>query len=554
MSYRPFRNIGRCLLAACAVSLGVASVSAQSTLPNAPNPSRIDLFAGYSYYGAHGAVKPSGDVLSSVDLGAVGSGAYYFNKYVGGELLTFINPNGVNDGFYAGYAGPIVRLPLDHYTLFAHALAGGVRGGGPNVHGGSFENPYTWGVGTMVGGGMDYDLPFFKHHFGIRLFEADYRYVHIDFGPGVPDQMPLGGRLNQSAAELSSGLLYHLGSVIPPPPVTYACAVTAPTGTIYPGDVVMITGTATNLILKKDTKYTWTSDSGPVSGDSSTVQIDTKTVAPGNYTVKGHVAQGMKPGQFADCTASFTVTPFSPPTVGCSANPSTVNAGDPSIITAAGVSPQNRPLTYSYSSTAGSISGNTGTATLSTAGAAPGTTISVTCNVVDDKGQTASQMTSVTIAPLPAKPAPTTTSLCTITFDKDKHRPTRVDNEAKACLDDIALSEQKDSTAKLAIVGNSEPVKVYGKKTPKKEEMAAKETTKKAAERAVNTKAYLVTEKGIDASTISVYTGTAGTNSAATTIIPAGATLDSTGLTPVDETAVKAVPRKSLGEKHKKKK
>jgi hypothetical protein len=553
MSYRPFRNIGRCLLAACAVSVGVASVSAQSTLPNAPNPSRIDLFAGYSYYGAHGEVKPSGDTLSSVDLGAVGSGAYYFNKYVGGELLTFINPNGVNDGYYAGYAGPIVRLPLQGYTLFAHALAGGVRGGGPNVHGGSFENPYTWGVGTMIGGGMDYNLPFFNHKFGLRLFEADYRYVHIDFGPGVPDQQPLGGRLNQSAAELSSGLLYHIGNIIPPPPITYACAVTAPTGTIYPGDVVMVTGTATNLLPKKEPKYTWTSDSGPVTGDTNAVQIDTTTLAPGNYTVKGHVSEGMKPGQFADCTVAFMVTPFSPPTVGCSANPSTVNVGDPSVITAAGVSPQNRPLTYSYSSTAGSISGNTSTATLTTTGVPAGSTVSVTCNVVDDKGQTASQMTTVTIAAAPAPVAPVTTSLCTITFDKDKRRPTRVDNEAKACLDDIALNVQRDSTAKLAIIGNSEPVKIMGKHTPKKEEYATKEANKKAAERAVNTKEYLVTEKGIDASKISVYTGTATTNTAATTIIPAGATLDSTGFTPVDETAVKAVPRKAAPARHHKK-
>jgi hypothetical protein len=143
-----------------------------------------------------------------------------------------------------------------------------------------------------------------------------------------------------------------------------------------------------------------------------------------------------------------------------------------------------------------------------------------------------------------------TKNLCTITFDKDKRRPTRVDNEAKACLDDITLSEQHDTTAKLAVVGNSEPVKVYGRKTPLKEKRAAELTEKRAAERAVNEKEYLVAEKGIDASNISVYTGTAGTNSAATTLIPAGATLDLTGLTPVDESKVKAVPRKPLGVKH----
>jgi hypothetical protein len=73
----------------------------------------------------------------------------------------------------------------------------------------------------------------------------------------------------------------------------------------------------------------------------------------------------------------------------------------------------------------------------------------------------------------------------------------------------------------------------------------------KAAERAVNEKAYLVTEKGVDSSRISVYTGSAGDKSAATTIIPVGATLDTTGLTPVDESAIKVQPRKSLGAGHR---
>ena len=112
-----------------------------------------------------------------------------------------------------------------------------------------------------------------------------------------------------------------------------------------------------------------------------------------------------------------------------------------------------------------------------------------------------------------------------------------MDNEAKACLDDIALSAQRDPQAKLAVVGSAASDE--------------KMSDKKAAERAVNEKAYLVTEKGLDASRITVYTGTAGTKSSATTIIPAGATLDMTGLTPVDESVVKAIPRKPLAPAHK---
>jgi len=536
MSYSPFRNIGRCLLAACAVSFAIGSLSAQTTTaPGTPNPSRVDVFLGYSYFGAHGQVKPQGIAFTSVDEGAIGSGAYWFNKYVGGEVLGIANPDGVNDGFYGFYAGPIFRAPMQNFTLFAHALAGGVQSSGPNndENGSAQEyyEPFQWGPSLMVGGGADYDLPFWHHHFGIRLFEVDYRYIHEDFGPANTVPSPnayLGGRANLSAAELSGGILFHFGSIIPPPPVVYSCAVTAPTGAIYPGDVVTVTGTANNLNPKKTPAYTWTSDGGKVSGTSNVVSIDTAGVAAGTYTVKGHVSEGSKPGEMADCAAPFTVSPILPPTVGCSATPSTVSPGDPSTITASGVSPQNRPLTYSYSASAGAISGNTSTATLSTTGVAPGT-ITVTCNVVDDKGQTASQQTTVTVSAPAAPPAVVTSSLCTINFDRDKKRPTRVDNEAKACLDDIALSAQRDSAAKLAIVGNAEP----------SEKMASK----LASERAVNEKAYLVGEKGLDASRISVYTGTAGTKTAATTIIPAGATLDTTGLTPVDETAVKAIPR-----------
>jgi hypothetical protein len=496
---------------------------------------------GYSYFGAHGQLKPQGIRFSSVDEGAIGSGAYYFNKYIGGEFSFIANPDGQNDGAYGAYVGPIVRAPMENFTLFAHAAAGATKLGGPNSENPATlgHNPYTWGPSLLVGGGMDYNLPFMDGRFGLRLFQADYRYIHADFGPAVnpPVGGAIGGRANLGVAELSSGILVHFGHIVPPPPVQYSCTVTAPTGTVYPGDQVTITGTATNLNPKKTAGYSWTGDQGIVaSSTTNTVTIDTKSLNPGTYTVKGHVEEGKKPGQFADCSATVTVTQFQPPTVGCSANPSTVNPGDPSTITANGVSPQNRPLTYSYSATAGSISGNTSTATLTTTGVAPGV-ITVTCNAVDDKGQTASQTTTVTVNAPPPVVKPETKSLCSINFDRDARRPTRVDNEAKACLDDIALSLQQDPNAKLAIVGSSASDE--------------HDADRRAAERAVNEKEYLVTEKGVDASRVTVYTGTAGTKSSATTLIPDGANFDTTGLTPVDEGTIHAVPRNAPERHHR---
>ena len=94
------------------------------------------------------------------------------------------------------------------------------------------------------------------------------------------------------------------------------------------------------------------------------------------------------------------------PTVSCSAHPTTALLGETLIIVAGGTSPQNRPLTYSYSTTAGQISGTTRLATLSTQGAAPGP-ITVTCTVTDDQNQTTSATITVNVvAPAPPPPPP----------------------------------------------------------------------------------------------------------------------------------------------------
>ena len=268
--------------------------------------------------------------------------------------------------------------------------------------------------------------------------------------------------------------------------------------------------------------------------------IDTKDAQPGTYTVKGHISEGAKPGQMADCSADFTIKQFEPPTISCSASPSSVNPGDSATITATGVSPQNRPLTYSYSASAGNISGTSGTASLATTGAAPGS-ITVTCNVVDDKGQTATTTTSVTvIAPPPAVVKPTTSNLCSVSFDRDKKRPTRVDNEGKACLDDLSLNLQRSTDATIDLIGNAASTEKHGPKA--------------AAERAVNAKDYLVKEKGIDASRVKVFTGTTDSKVVTSTLVPAGADTSSITATPVDESTVHAQSRTApVHHKHHKK-
>jgi outer membrane protein OmpA-like peptidoglycan-associated protein len=226
-------------------------------------------------------------------------------------------------------------------------------------------------------------------------------------------------------------------------------------------------------------------------------------------------------------------------------------------VTAAGVSPQSRPLTYSYAAVAGSISGSGATATFNSTGAPTGS-VGITCNVTDDKSQTATASTSVTILAPYVPPVPHTQALATISFAGDPRRPDRVDNEGKAALDGIALSLQQAPDAKLVIVGEANAKEQA--KTAKEQQFALKHKHAKvwdsAAERAVNVKDYLVTEKGIDASRISVATGTTDAQEVETYLVPAGANFaaDVQGTTPVDETMVKAEPRKALTGKaaHKK--
>lgn len=416
MYSRPKGRLYRLMVTGCVLTLGASVVLAQSSSSSAPataitnngepSPSRADVFLGYSYLAPHGTVTtPTGggttfaDSYSAINLGAIGSFAYYFNRYVGGQVEYANHPDGQNDGVQDFGLGLIFRYPTEGLTPFAHALAGAVRLGGPNVPG-VIDHPDTWGPALTVGGGLDYELPFMNQRFAIRLFQTDFQYYHVDFGPAPY----VGGRANVNSARLSTGLVMHFGTLVPPPPVAYSC--TANPDSVFPGEPVTVTCTPTNLNPKKTATYSWSGSQGlTISGTSPTTTIDTANLQPGDYTATGRVSEGPKPGQSADASAHFTVKQFEPPTVSCTANPVVVEPGGTVTISTTGVSPQNRPLTYSYAASAGSISGTGNSATLATSGA-PAGAITVICNVQDDKGQTASSTTTVTVQAPPPPPQP----------------------------------------------------------------------------------------------------------------------------------------------------
>ncbi len=544
--------------------------AAKATI-SADSPSRWDIFAGYSYLAPKDTVnvlQTDGSTVlpvsyDAVNVGAVVNAAYFFNRFVGGQVevgiheygtQTVNHPNistgskGNNDGFTTVATGLIFRYPGEEISPFVHGLVGGALVDGPE------HQAYTWGPDLTVGGGLDYETPFFHHRLAIRLFQADYEYMHVNFGPGV-----WGGRANIKAARLSTGLVFHVGSIAPPPQLTVACS--ASPASVFPGDPVNLTATVGSQDPKLGVVYSWTGDG--VKGNGANATVDTSALAPGTHQVKCSAKEGkpgkegLKPWQVAnEGTTSFVVKEFEPPTMSCSVNPTTIKPGDTATVTCQATSPQNRPLTYTYNASAGTINGNGNTATFSSTGAPTGP-ITLTGNVADDKGHSATSNTTLTIEAPPPPPQPHTQTLCSINFTNDKKRPTRVDNEAKACLDEVALDLQKQTDAKAVIVGESNAKEKAAQEKAEKlnaKRKHAKPVENTAAQRAVNTKEYLVTDKGIDPSRITVATGTGDDQKVENYLVPSGANFgsDVSGTSPVDETAVKAQVRKALPERHHK--
>lgn len=518
MMHRRCSKVLRALLLVAATAgvplFCVAQAAPAGTQP--PSPSFLDIFGGYSYF--HPVdTSLDGYSYAPIDLGSVVSVTGYFSNHFGVQAEGAFSPHGPNDCDYKAEAGPVYRIQYGRFIPFAHLLFGGEKLGGPLVQ------PCTWGYGGTFGIGSDYVLPYapLHNHLALRLFQADYEYAHINYGPNTAPTYFNGGVTNLSAYRLSAGLVLRLSATHQQYPAAYGCVVQPVT--VFPGDPITVTGTTLNLETGKKLKpvYTWATTGGQITGDTATATISTTGTAPGDYVVTGRVDEGRRPTEHAECAASFRIQAFSPPTISCSADPSTVLPGGSSTITSEGRSPQNRPLNYSYATTAGQIGGTGSTGTLTTANVSPGI-IDVTCTVVDDLGKTATANTTVTVVAPPPPPAPSARSLCSVSFERDRRRPVRVDNEAKGCLDDIALELNRESSATLIVVGQHGP----------------REAPETAAQRALNIKQYLVDEKGIDPSRIELRTGGSTGRTAENILVPPGATWNTGGTTRFDATKV----------------
>ena len=474
--------------------------------------STIDLYAGYGYFHPVNSGVDGFQYQDVYNPNATVSLSEFFNHFIGLQLEGgyFSGSNQHKPYFptctgsecdqldYTVQAGPVIRLPLGSWVPFVHLLGGGARYNGP------VTQPLKWGWGVTGGIGIDYVLPFASGHLAIRPIQADFQYSQVVYGPLVLPSGTQGGFGEIDNLKLSGGVVARLGEQEQTSSVQLGCAATPVR--VFAGDPVTITGSTLGLKANHKPLWAWQSTGGKITFTDSTATVDTTGLAPGEYVVSGHVSDGRHAQDQASCEAPFTVRAFEPPTLTCTAVPSTVVSGTDVEISATGTSPQNRSLTYSYTSNAGVLTSTGPTARLSTAGLGQ-TTITVDCNVVDDLGKSAHTTTQVTVTP-PTQPViPEVQQLCTLSFARDKRRPVRVDNEAKGCLDDIALTLNGQTDARLVMIGN----------------VSADEPKEAAEERVLNAREYLTREKGIDPSRIDVRVGATPGRTVQDVLVPSGA-------------------------------
>lgn len=298
-----------------------------------------------------------------------------------------------------------------------------------------------------------------------------------------------GGDKNGFIADLSYGTAKK---IIPPPPqISLTCS--ADPSQVNAGETVKLSARA-EVSDGSMATYAWSTTGGTIEGSGATPTLRTDNLNPGTYTVTVRATDGPRATP-ADCTASVTVRTPPPapkgPVVTCSTDKATVVVGEIVTMSVQASSPDNRPLTYQWTSTGGRVEGTGNSARFDSTGLQPGRyTIKVT--VTDDRGLSADCSREVTVeAPPPPKPAAREIEKlgeCKFTLNRS-----RVDNFCKEPLDRAAVRLKNEGPQdKLVVVGFARS--------------SERRPTALADARAGNGKAYLVEERGIGISESRVET------------------------------------------------
>jgi outer membrane protein OmpA-like peptidoglycan-associated protein len=335
-------------------------------------------------------------------LGGTGSFTYNASRWIGivGEVggyrfdrqIFVLSPTGtltgatISGNMQTYLFGPRLNLRrFDHFVPFAEALFGAAHG--------SSQVTGTQSQGTFalaIGGGVDVVL---TRYLTWRFFQADYLMTNFSGTLLSPSS-------RQNSFRIGTGVVIRWAYPPAPPkpihpPVTSCSA--SPTS-VYQGTTapVAIHVDATD-VDKVGLTYAYTPTGGTIDGTGPDVRFNTSGLALGTYTVNVRVDNGH--GGASSCSVDVAVTkkPIKSPTISCAPEHSPITSGEHVNINSTASDPQGLPLTYSYSTTGGQISGTGPTAQFDSTGLAAGG-YTVTCTADDgEQGGRASATTTVDV-------------------------------------------------------------------------------------------------------------------------------------------------------------
>lgn len=318
--------------------------------------------------------------------GGAGSFTYNFSKWLGftGELggyqfernlfpLTGSNAN-ASGGIISYLFGPRLNWRrFDRFVPFAEFLAGGTRSG-VELTGGNNQDAFA----LATGGGLDIVL----------TKNIAWRFAQLDYLMTTHSGTALGASGRQNNFRAATGLVLRFGIPNPPPPPNHppvaACSVNPTSLYAGSGDTVAVHVTASDPDNDPLT-YSYSATGGSVEGTGADARWNSSGVAVGSYTVNVKVDDGK--GGTASCAADIKVEekPNHPPTASLSIERSPILPGEHTGVTCNGSDPDNDPLTYSYTTSGGQITGSGSNVQFDSTGLTPGT-YTVKCGVNDGRG------------------------------------------------------------------------------------------------------------------------------------------------------------------------
>ncbi len=260
-----------------------------------------------------------------------------------------------------------------------------------------------------------------------------------------------------------------------------------PSANVTQGESVNFTCVASDA-NKDPLTYTWTVDGEKLAATGPQITFGTEGRKPGTYNVKCSVSDGEATTEAtAPVTVRERVRANQPPTIECLTTTLDVASGSSIELRARASDPDKDRLSYSWSSTGGSIRGTGETVTFDATGVKAGS-YTVTATVDDGRGGKASCSMMVYVS-----------ERISVTKDKCGYFPTggtRVDNCAKAILDDLAVRMKNEPNLRANVIGYTDASRA--------------ETARKGlGERRAKAVAAYLTSKGVDSSRLKITDGAA---------------------------------------------